>query len=183
MENIEEIELYKNFLKGDNESFNKIILIYQNTLVNFILGYVHNIEVAQDLAQDTFVYVLINKKEYDFKYSLKTYLYTIAKCRAINYLKRQRKKVEFKEFYINEIEVNDFDINIIKDNNIEVVRKCIRKLKQEYQVVIFLKYFQNFQYKEIAKILNKTLAQIKMLIYRAKKSLKKNLEKEGFKYE
>ena len=58
--------------------------------------------------------------------------------------------------------------------------KAIKKLKYDYQVVIYLKDFQNFQYKEICKILNKTLPQTKMLIHRARKSLKKVLKKEGF---
>ena len=45
-------------------------------------AYVKNIEIAEDIAQDSFMYMIINKVEYDFKYSFKTYLYTIAKSRC-----------------------------------------------------------------------------------------------------
>lgn len=66
-------------------------------VIYFINRFVKNVDIAEDLAQDVFVYVLINKKEYDFKYSLKTYLYTIGKCRAINYLKREKRMVSLAE--------------------------------------------------------------------------------------
>lgn len=78
-------ELYLAFLKNDNEAFTTLVKKYRKVLISFIIKYVKNIEIAEDLAQDTFVYMLINKKEYDFKYTFKTYLYTIAKSRAINY--------------------------------------------------------------------------------------------------
>lgn len=182
-ENITDIELYKMFLSGDKEAFNRIALKYQKQLIHFILAYVKNKEVAEDLAQDTFLYVLINKKEYDFKYSLKTYLYTIAKCRAINYLKKQKRKIEFDDNYMNEMEEIDFDENIVREKQIRIIRDNMKKLKNEYKVVLYLREFQCFEYKEICKILDKNMYQIKMLIYRARKSLKKKIEKEGYEYD
>lgn len=175
-------ELYKLFLSGNKNAFNEIAVKYQNRLINFIFAYVHNLEVAEDLAQDTFLYLIVNKTEYDFKYTLKTYLYTIAKCRAINYLRRQRKRIEFSEVFLDEIE-EDFDRNILKEDNIKIVRKCVKSLKQEYKIAIYLRDFQNFEYKEICKILNKDMYKVKSLIHRARKTLKKKIEKEGYKYE
>jgi RNA polymerase sigma-70 factor (ECF subfamily) len=176
-------DLYKDFLEGNKEAFNEIMRLYRIPLINFITGYVHNVEVAEDLAQDTFLYILIKKDEYDFKYTLKTYLYTIAKCRTINYLKRQRKSTEFKEYYIYEIQDIDFDENIVKEEKNKEVQKALHKLKPQYRTAIYLKDFENFEYKEICKILNINMYQTKMLIYRARKSLKKHLEKEGYKYD
>lgn len=175
--------LYKEFINGNKNAFNEIIKLYRIPLINFIMGYVHNIEIAEDLAQDTFLYVLIKKNEYDFKYTLKTYLYTIAKSRAINYLKKQKWKSEFKEDYIYEVQDIDFNENIIREENIKEVQKALKKLKQQYRTVIYLKDFENFEYKEICKILNINMYQTKMLIYRARKSLKRHLEKGGYKYD
>lgn len=177
-----DIELYKDFLNGNKESFNIIIQKYHKHLINFIMRYVKNIETAEDLAQDTFVYVLINKKEYDFKYSLKTYLFTIAKCRALNYLKKNKNKIILDESYIVNCELedidNNMDNNLIKKENYKLLYKNIKKLKQEYQIAIYLADFQGFKYIEISKILNKNLPQTKMLIYRARKALKNLLRKE-----
>ena len=73
-------KLYKEFLIGNMESFDKLVDKYRENVVAFINTYVKEYDVSEDLAQDVFVYVLINKKEYDFKYSMKTYFYTIARC-------------------------------------------------------------------------------------------------------
>ncbi len=178
-----DVELYEDFLNGNNEAFNKIAIKYQNQLINFINGYVKNTDIAEDLAQDTFLYVLVNKKEYDFKYTLKTYLYTIAKCRAINYLKKEKKKIEFNQDELYQIEEIDFDADIVKSKNIEIIRENIQNLKYEYKLVIYLRDFQDFQYKDICKILNKNMYQVKVLIHRARKALKKQIEKGGYKYD
>ncbi len=179
-----DIELYKDFLSGNKEAFNLIIKRYRKPLIAFIMKYVKNIEVSEDLAQDTFLYMLINKKEYDFKYTLKTYLYTIAKSRSINYLKKQNKKVMFDESYIVDLDIehneNNIDDNVIKKEEYKSLYNNIKKLKNEYQIAIYLADFQEFKYKEISKILNKTMPQTKMLIYRARKSLKKLLRKENY---
>ena len=175
-----DIELYNGFLKGDKEAFNLIVKRYMKLLISFIMGYVKNQDVAEDLAQDTFLYMLINKKEYDFKYTLKTYLYTIAKCRAINYLKKNKKNVCFEEQYVNSLITEDISDSLISKENTKQIHDARKKLKKDYQIIIYLKDFQGFHHREISKILNKTIPQTKMLIHRARKSLKKILKKEGF---
>ncbi len=171
-------ELYKEFLNGKEEAFNNIIRKYRKPLISFIMRFIKNIEVAEDIAQDTFVYVLINKTEYDFKYSLKTYLYTIAKCRAINYLKRERKVVSYDEAYMREKEEVYIDEDLIKEENKKEIYEAIGKLKKSYQIVIYLKDIEGLKYKEISRILNKTVPQLKMMTHRARKSLEKTMRKE-----
>lgn len=175
-------ELYLAFLKSDNEAFNTLVRKYRKSLISFIIKYVKNIETAEDLAQDTFVYMLINKKEYDFKYTFKTYLYTIAKSRAINYLKKEKRKVIFDESYMldNDIKLSEenLETNLIRKENYKILYKNLKKLKQDYRLAIYLADFQGFKNIEISKILNKTLPQTKMLIHRARKALEKTLKKE-----
>ena len=175
-------ELYLLFLKNDNEAFNMLVKKYRKSLISFIIKYVKNIEIAEDLAQDAFVYMLINKKEYDFKYTFKTYLYTIAKSRAINYLKKEKKKIIFDESYMLNNDIESFeetlDATLIRKEKYELLYKNLKNLKQDYKLAIYLADFQGFKYEEISRILNKTLPLTKMLIHRARKALKKLLKKE-----
>ena len=174
-----DVELYNDFLNGNKEAFNEIVKRYRNTLILFILKYVKNIEISEDLSQDTFVYVLVNKKEYDFKYSLKTYLFTIAKCRAINYMKKHKRNIPLSHIPLEDLHIIDIDERLIKQENKEIISKALEKIKMEYQILIYLRYIQGFNYKEICKILDKTMPQVKISIYRARKSLEKVLRKEG----
>lgn len=175
-----DIELYKLFLKGDNDAFNYLIVKHRKMLTNFIMTYVKNIEIAEDIAQDSFMYMIINKVEYDFKYSFKTYLYTIAKSRALNYLKREKRTIYVEDAILNNVNLegnieNEF---IIKENYNALI-KTIKKLKNEYQIVIYLYYFQGFKYKEICKILNQSMPKTKMAIHRAKKLLEKFVKEDN----
>lgn len=185
LDNKTDIDLYKDFLNGNKEAFNVIIKRYRKPLISFIMKYVKNIEVSEDLAQDAFLYMLINKKEYDFKYTLKTYLYTIAKSRAINHLKKQNRILNVSEDYIWDLETdnttsNNVEDNLLKKEQNQLLYDSLKKLKQDYQIAIYLADFQEFQYKEISKILNKTMPQTKMLIHRARKSLNKLIRKEDY---
>ncbi|HJJ13115.1 MAG TPA: RNA polymerase sigma factor [Clostridiaceae bacterium] len=175
-----DIELYQKFLNGNNEAFNELIIKYRKQLVFFVMKYVRNMEVAEDIVQDSFVYMIINKINYDFKYSFRTYIYTIAKSRTINYLKKNSKVI----FISDVVEENYYNENIdieeeyIRQEKKETLQKAIKKLKIEYQVIIYLYEFQGFKYKEISEILNQSMSKTKMMIHRAKKSLEKIIKEE-----
>lgn len=171
--------LYKDFLLGNKEAFNELIIRYRKLLTDFIMYYIKNNDIAEDIAQDSFLYMIINKKEYDFKYSFKTYLYTIAKSRTLNYLKKERKKV-----YLNDIDLDNtvadmaVEDEVISNFDKEKIKYAIKQLKREYQVIISLYYFQNFKYKEISEIMNISMSKTKMCINRAKKHIRKILKEE-----
>ena len=175
-----DIELYQKFLNGDNEAFNTLIIRYRKQLVFFVMKYVRSLEIAEDIVQDSFVYMIVNKVNYDFKYSFRTYIYTIAKSRTLNFLKSTSKVVFVTDVLENNYYNESIDIEeeYIKKEKNENLQKAIKKLKKEYQVVIYLYDFQGFKYKEISEILNQSMSKTKMMIHRAKKRLEKILKEE-----
>ena len=181
MEEKTDKELYKEFLLGNKESFEKIVLKHKDSIIYFIQRYVKSIDIAEDLAQDVFVYILANKKNYKFEYSLKTYLYTIAKSKALNYIKREKRIIELDENQFEDLE--ELEEKVFKNERAENLKKAIQKLKIEYQNAIYLADIEELSYKEIGHILNKTDASVKVLIHRARKSLEKIVVEEGYKYE
>ena len=124
---------------------------------------------------------MINKKNYKFEYSLKTYLYTIAKSKALNYIKRERRIVELDENQFEDLE--ELEEKVFKNERAENLKKAIQKLKIEYQNAIYLADIEELSYKEIGHILNKTDGSVKVLIHRARKALEKVVVEEGYKYE
>ena len=61
--------LYRRFLNGDEKSFDMIIYKYMEKLTYFAYGIVKRIDVAEDIAQDVFVYILMNKNTYNPEFS------------------------------------------------------------------------------------------------------------------
>lgn len=168
--------LYEKFLTGDEEAFNLIIKKYKSNLIYFITRYVKNLEIAEDIFQDTVLYILEDKEKYDSNYSLKTYMYMIAKSRSINYINKNEKIVEMPEDLTDEKLLEEI---ICSDERKEKIQSVINKLKQEYQLVIYLTQIEGLSYKETAKIMERTESQIKTLAHNSKKKLKKLLLQEN----
>ena len=176
-------ELYKEYLKGNKQAFEKLVIRHKDHIIYFISRYTKNTDIAEDISQDVFVYLLLHKEQYDFKYSFKTYLYMIAKCRALNYLKSEKKVLPITDYNNLYIENNDLEEIVYKNQKSNYIRKVINKLKPDYQAVICLASIEGFKYKEIAKIMGKNVGQVKVMLNRAKKKLKEKLEEEGLQNE
>lgn len=174
-------ELYEAFLAGDHASFDALMSKYRVHLIGFIQSYVRNLEVAEDLAQDVFVNLLIKRKKYDFKYSMKTYLFTIARSRAINYLKKE-KPISLEEYHIAEQDLyeNSIEEGFIAKERDAILYNAIQKLCEKQRVAVYLADLEGLSNKEVGKALGKSVSETKMILYRARKNLKKLLEQEGF---
>ena len=92
---------YRRFLNGDESAFDEIMERYFDSLIFFINRYVCDLHAAEDIAIDVFSDILVHPHRYNFKVTLKTYLFMIGRSRALNYIKRNRK---FKTIELTEIE-------------------------------------------------------------------------------
>lgn len=174
--------LYQNFLSGDLLAFDKLMSKYRKSVFCFINSYVKNYDVAEDLAQDVFVYILIKRENYDFKYSMKTYLFTIARSRSLNYLKRT-KNIQFEDYYKNESLTSNSYVEEIFMNNEQKFElyDAIFKLNYNQRTVLYLSDLEGLSHAEISKTIGKSISETKMILYRARKNLRKLLEKEDIK--
>ncbi len=170
---------------GDKTGLVEIIRDYKDGLIFYLTSIVGNISTAEMLAEDTF-FLLGSKKPKDKgKSSFKTWLYTIGRNIAIDYLRKNSKHIEIS-----------FDENpdlVIEDENVEsayfkkeqqlMVHKAMQKLPPDYQQVLWLVYFEELSNKEAAMIMKKSLRSTESLLYRARKSLKNELGEEGVDFE
>lgn len=175
--------LYNDFLNGDDKAFEEIVIKYRKSVTDFIYKIVHDYSIAEDLAQDVFLYILVNKDVYNPKYKLKTFLFTIARSRSLNYIKKSKREISIDtyEYYLSE--TTDYLDNVDNKEKLERINSILKSLKPDYQTVIYLADFEKFSNKDISKILNKTDIQTKALIYNARKKLRTLLEKEGITYD
>ena len=68
---------YRRFLDGDESAFDEILELYRLKLTYFIDRIVRDTAAAEDIAIDVFTELLIRPYRYNFKTSLKTYLFMI----------------------------------------------------------------------------------------------------------
>ena len=85
----------------DERAFSRLYTTYFQGVVQFARGYVNDEEAAKDVAQDVFVTLWENRERVDAETPMKAYLFTLARNRALDYLKHQRVK-EMNEREIRE---------------------------------------------------------------------------------
>ena len=78
---------YRRFLDGDDSGIVEIIRDHKDGLIFFINRYVNNIHTAEELTEETFFRLVTKKPRFSPKYSFKTWLYTLGRNIALNYLK------------------------------------------------------------------------------------------------
>ena len=171
---------YRRFLNGDESAFDEIMKELFDNLVFFIDRYVHDIHAAEDIAIDAFSDLVVNEHRYNFKVTLKTYLFMLGRSRALNYIKH-RKVIEFVELTeaVNTAEQKTLEEIILSDERKRIVNNALNALPDDMRVVIHLIYFEDLSYDEAAKVMKKNRKQVDNLLYRAKKELRIILGKDG----
>ncbi len=172
---------YRRFLNGDESAFDEIMKELFDNLVFFIDRYVHDIHAAEDIAIDAFSDLVVNKHRYNFKVTLKTYLFMLGRSRALNYIKH-RKVINFVELTEADnisAEQETLEEIILEDERKRIVNNALELLTVDMRVVVHLIYFEDLTYDEAAKVMKKNRKQVDNLLYRAKKELRIILGKDG----
>lgn len=176
---------YHRFLMGDKSGFNEIVEMFGDSLVFFINGFVKNPAVAEDLMEDTFLELIIHKRKFREDALFKTYLFKIARNKALNYIKKHSRfssePIEALADEKNDIQA--FEEDFLKDMRKKKLHSVLKDMNDRYCEVLHLIYFEEMTYESAAAVLKVNKKQIDNLAYRAKKQLKIALEKEGFNYE
>ena len=176
---------YRRFREsGDDSGLIDIIKEYRDGLIFYLNSIVGNIHTAEELAEDTFVLLGTRKPRDKGKGSFKTWLYTIGRNLALNYLKKSSKKREISlDDCANLKALDDVEQFYIREERKIILHKCMQKLNFQYRQVLWLVYFEDFSLKQVAAVMKISTHNAETLVYRARKSLKTQLETEGFIYE
>ncbi len=176
---------YRRFLNGDDNAISEIVGDYKDGLILYLNGYVKNIFIAEELAEDTFFRLITKKPKFSAKSTFKSFLYAIGRNVAVDFVRHNSKllnvPIENMENYLSEEQ--SLERSYIKQERKIILHKAISQLQTDYKNILWLVYFEGFSNREVAVILKKNDRQIKNLLYRAKQSLKLKLEKENFIYE
>ena len=169
---------YLRFLNDDREGFVQLVKDYKDGLVMFLDCLTNDIHIAEEAADETFLKLYVDKPKYKAAHSFKTWLYTIGKNIALNYMKKYKKHKNMPiEDYFYLCDEEDIEGNYIKSEEHLRVHRAIRNLKKEYANVLYLVYFEDMTNAETAEVIGKSTKQVADLLYRAKKALKSELEK------
>lgn len=154
----------------------KIYREYYDTVFKYLFCLTHDKELSEDLVQETFVRMIKNIDKFEGKSKLSSWLCEIAKNLWIDYLRKNKRKIELNE---NE------ELNIQSEQNIEneyieredenMVFEKIKALDEISQKVMYLRVKGEMSFKEIGDILDKSENWARVTFYRAKQKVKEEM--------
>ncbi len=174
---------------GDMQAFEAIVLKYQKPIFNFFRKMGADSELAEDLAQQTFLKLWKSVDNYFPKGKFSTYLFQIGKNEFINeYLKKKKRKEvslngnngfdDTNSEYQFEADDESVEDKISRDETVEIIRSAVKKLDEKHRMVFVLAHFQDLKYADIAKILEIPLGTVKTRMMHAEHKLREILKNQ-----
>lgn len=153
--------LVARYTEGDNKAFDELLVRYQSKLFNYIYFIVRNQEVAEDIFQETFVKAIttIQQGRYTASGKFGAWLTRIAHNMIIDGYRQERNENTISN---DETEVDLFNDADLCDDNIETqmvneqtlrdVRRLLDALPDNQREVVYMRFYQDLSFKEIAEI-------------------------------
>lgn len=181
-----DLELIESVKKGNQSDFALIVDRYKNKAFSLLKRMLKNDMDAEETLQDSFLkaYNALNTFKGDAKFS--TWFYRIAYNTAMTRLTSKRRKIE------NEMSSVDdhFDLESYDDfrkteqiNTSEFINGIIEKLPLNYRAVVNMFYMDEMSCEEISKVMGLSEANVKVLLYRSRNSLRDLVQKLNLREE
>ncbi|MFH1947153.1 MAG: RNA polymerase sigma factor [Candidatus Magasanikbacteria bacterium] len=173
----EKILLFKVRTKKDSAAFGELYDLHVERIYRFVYFKVSNKEESEDITSEVFLKTwnyLIENKDKEVK-SFTGLVYRIARNLIIDFYRQRAKKSECSIDSVVLMANNDDFKKIEINQDVERLMIVVKKMKQEYQEVVLLKYIEELSTAEIAKILDKTKTSVRVTLHRATKKLQEML--------
>lgn len=175
--------------KGSEKAYRELLGRYQRPVFSLVYRMVRDRELAEDIAQETFVKVFNHLANYNPKYKFSSWIFKIASNLAIDHLRKKEPKMVSLDGSRNATTSDEMEATRItvesKDENPEEfleakqlgaeIELAIGELRPEYRTAILLRHVEGRAYEEIAEIMDVPLGTVKTYIHRARGELRGTL--------
>lgn len=175
-------------LDGDRERFAEIVERYQDRLVNFLARMLRNLDEAHDVAQEAFLKTYRALDTYDPSYRFSTWIFRIARNAAIDRLRRRRMQTvsltrpdpeggDDRHWELPGEDATPYE-DARQQERRRTVLDAVAELPWEYRELIVLRHYAELAYREIAELKEMPLGTVKNKLYRARRMLEEQLDRE-----
>lgn len=160
-------------------AYRELFSRYQKKLFAYIYHLVGNREEAEDILQNVFSKTYKNIDKFDVSRKFSSWIYRICHNESVNYLKRKSKRytISWDEVSTSKDKLESASSEERPEEMMEhkeIIKEiddAMEKLSPQYQQILKMRYFQEYSYEDISKILKKPVNTVGTLIKRAKKKL------------
>ena len=185
-------EVIDSILGGDRDQYTLIVENYKQMVFRTCMGFVHNKEDADDLAQEVFIQAYQSLHTFRHESALSTWLYRIAVNASLNRVRKTSKTGLFSR--LSALLGNDAKSErdfpaahaknpeeiLLKSEQAKWVQQALDSLPEKQRTAIVLSKYDELSQKEIAAVMDITEGAVEALLQRAKANLREKLS-SGFK--
>ncbi len=180
--------------QGDQKAYAELMSRYRESLYAMVFKMVGNEDDADDITIEAFGKAFLRLEQYTPNYAFSTWLFKIASNSCIDFVRKKRldtlsidNQMEDEEGKLSSFQVQSSTLtpeeDMVKKQNVEMVRNVVEKLKPHYKQLIELKYFEEKSIEEISKIMNLPQGTVKVQLLRAREFLAnviRKTERKGY---
>ena len=178
-------KLVKRVQKGDKGAFDLLVLKYQHKIVNLVMRYVRDPELALDIAQEAFIKAYRALPRFRGDSAFYTWMYRIAVNTAKNHLAAQRRRPMDVELDLQDPEQYDLHAKLKETDTPEgvtlgnelkeTVERAIAALPEDLRTAIILRELEGMSYEEIAQTMECPVGTVRSRIFRARDAIGKKV--------
>ncbi len=156
-------ELAMSYVNGNNKAFDLLLERNQSRLFSYILFIVHDRSMAEDLFQETFVKIIskLHEGKYSSSGKFVSWMLRIAHNAVMDWYRRQKNEKTMEVYNENDLygdSTSVLDANIenhfVKEQVLRDVQRMMNLLPITQREVVFMRFYQNLSFKEIAELTN-----------------------------
>jgi RNA polymerase sigma-70 factor (ECF subfamily) len=178
-------KLVERVQKGDKGAFDLLMLKYQHKIVNLVMRYVRDPELALDITQDAFIKAYRALPRFRGDSAFYTWMYRIAVNTAKNHLAAQRRRPTDVELDLQDPEQYDLHAKLketdtpegvtLSNELQESVERAIAALPEDLRTAIVLRELEGMSYEEIAQTMECPVGTVRSRIFRARDAIGKKV--------
>ena len=163
---------------GDREAFTALVERYHRPIFNTALRLVSDYDDAVEVTQQAFVAAYERLESYDPEYRFFSWLYRIAYNAALNHIKRSKWTVPLKVETL--ASTGNPEAALTRSERDEFMHRALQAVDIDHRVVLVLRHFIGFRYREMAQILDIPEGTLKFRLHAARRKLRERLTDLGY---
>jgi RNA polymerase sigma-70 factor (ECF subfamily) len=163
-------------VNGDRNAFGELIRLHRKSVINVVFRMCGDTEIAEDVAQDTFIRAWKNLHTFQPRYPLRNWLFRIASNRTLDLIRRNKPTISINSIPLASSNRGPEAVFIQKEQAV-AIQEAVLSLSPASRAVIVLREYEGLSYREISEALEIPLGTVMSRLNYARKQLRSTLEK------
>ena len=179
-ENEKLFELVNAGKSGDREAMSQLVTTFAPSVHNLIFSIIRDGSVVEDLAQETFVRMLLSIDRYEFRAPFRSWLFRIAVNLCRDHMRKKKVRRIMTRFQIDQntgeeqsfVDSEQDPTNKVHESErMHIINQALNKISESSRIVFVLREMKDLSYEEISESLGWKIGTVKSRLFRARREL------------